>query len=439
MHVMKFGGTSLGNAERIRNVARIVEDSRRERPIVVVSAVAGVTDTLLSLLGKKSQSARLRTYEKIAKLHRKIASELGLDEGLLDGTLRDLRFLAAKGASGAKRRDLLLSFGERLCAPLVSGVLREGGVPSEAFPAWELGMITDDAFGKAEPLGNAPQLLRKKINALTVIPVITGYIGRTRKGDITTLGRGGSDYTAAIIGAALSAEKIQIWKEVDGILTADPRLVPEAQIVPELAFEEASELAYFGAKVLHPKAILPAMKAGVPVEVVNTFAPKKAGTTIVSNFRERKQKIRTVEALTFKRNIAAIHIYSPEFFDGNILMSRIFEIFERHHTVVDVITTSIASVSLTVNSGENLSALAKHLEEIGTVAVEHGKAIVCAVGGGVNAAGVAGVMFTALGNAGIPVEMISQAASGVSMTFVVEEKDAEEALKVLHKEYIEHV
>ena len=437
MRVMKFGGTSVGNAERIRNVAAIVRQNLTAVPIVVVSAVVGVTNELIELANQKHTTARVQKFEAIRAQHEKIVEELGLDPALLDTIFDELESLCKSQKTPTKKSlDHFVSFGERLCAPMVAGALRGIGIAAEAFPAWDIGMIVDEHFGGAEPLETTSEHIKQKLEALDLVPVITGYIGKTEKGDIATLGRGGSDYSAAVIGAAVKADAIQIWKEVDGIMTTDPRLVPEARVVPELAFEEASELAYFGAKVLHPKTILPAMKAGVPVQVLNTFNPEGKGTTIVASFAERKEKSRTVEALTFKRGVIAVHIDSPEFFDSNGLMARIFELFDKYETSIDVITTSVASVSVTIDNDENLESLVVELKQLGEVTVERGKAIVCAVGGSVNAAGVAGRMFTVLGENNIRVEMISQAASGVSMTFVVSEDDAEKAIKVLHNEYI---
>ena len=434
---MKFGGTSVGSAERIRGVAHIVKTALKAKPVVVVSAVAGVTNVLISIARERSKSKRLSDIKNLKTLHQKMLVELNLDASLLDVEFAELETLSKKEQKiSPKVLDAYVSFGERLCAPLVAGALEAVGVPAKAFPAWELGMITDEKFGGAEPLQSSLPLLKKKIEALKMVPVITGYIGKTKKGAVTTLGRGGSDYTAALIGAALKADKIQIWKEVDGIMTSDPRLVPEARVIPELAFEEAAELAYFGAKVLHPKTIMPAMKNGIPVQVLNTFKPGEKGTTIVATFKKRRNKTETVEALTFKKHITALHIESPEFFDGSGLMAGIFTLCHQHNTSVDVVSTSVASVSLTIDNDRELPTLARALEKFGSVRVERGKAIVCAVGGSVNAAGVAGKMFTALGKAHIAVEMISQAAGGVSITFVVKESDAEKAVEVLHKEYI---
>jgi aspartate kinase len=322
---------------------------------------------------------------------------------------------------------------------LVAEAVSQSGAEAVQVVATEL-IQTDNRFGDAEflagPTKECAQAVLLPLLGKGIVPVVTGFIGRAPDGRTTTLGRGGSDYTASILGLSLGAKQIEIWKEVDGIMTTDPRIVPDAKVVPELSFEEACELAYFGAKVLHPKTILPAIEAEIPVKVLNTFHPEAPGTTIVANFLERKMKSHTVEAFSFKKHITIIHMRSPEFFDGNGLMARIFALFEQHKTSVDVIATSVVSVSLTIDDETNLEPLVAELSALGSVSIERDKAIVCAVGGSVNAAGVAGEMFTALGKAGIPVEMISQAASGVSTTFVVEERDAERAIKVLHETYI---
>ena len=438
MLVMKFGGTSVGSADAIRSAARIVVSAKSRKPVVVVSAVAGFTNTLLAIAKEKNPSVRIGMITPLRAKHKEIASSLGLKSTLLDPEFKELTALAKRRHKIDKKLlDAYISFGERLSAKLFAGQLSNFGVRAQAIAAYDLGMITDNNFGAAEPLETSYALIQKKLTAFDAVPVVTGFIGKTKKGEITTLGRGGSDYTAAIIGAAVKAEAIQIWKEVDGFMTTDPRLVPEARVVPELAFEEAAELAYFGAKVLHPKTILPAMKAGVPVQILNTFQPEGGGTTIVANFAERKQKSTSVEALTFKKGVIALHIYSPEFFDGSGLMAKIFKTFEKYATSVDLVTTSVASVSLTIDNDNHLEKIVKALSQLGDVVVESKKAIVCAVGGSVEMAGVAGKMFTVLGDASVAVEMISQASSGVSITFVVAEDDAEKAVKTLHKQFIE--
>lgn len=438
MRVMKFGGTSVGNAESIQAVCAIVRSALKARPVVVVSAVAGVTNALIKLAKTTSATERVRAQKGIRRTHEKILKDLRLDPTLLENEFNELADLSKKTKKQDKKTlDHFVSFGERLSAQIVGAALQKMGVTSEALPAWEIGMITNDEFGDATPLPASPALIKKKISALKVVPVVTGYIGKTRKGRITTLGRGGSDYTAAIIGAAIHAEVIQIWKEVDGFMTTDPRLVPEARIVPELAFEEASELAYFGAKVLHPRTMLPAMKAGVPVQILNTFNPKEKGTMIVSNFNERKKSSRVIDALTYRKNITVIHIYSPMFFDGNKIIADIFDLFGDYNVNIGDIALSVASVSLVMDSNEPLPRQVRSgLQKMGEVTIDTRKAAICVVGGSINTAGVAGRMFSVLEKNRIHVEMIAQASAGYSITFLVKKKDAEKAVKMLHKAYI---
>ncbi len=442
MIVMKFGGTSVGDAGAICQAAAVVRRCRSRKPVVVVSAMAKITDALIRLAEEASNGTGRDTLQLIRSVHEHASETLGLDRHICAQQLSELETLVEESRGvplDARRLDLFQSFGERMCAKIVAAKLAKDGIPARAFDAWDIGMITDGHFGHAEPLASSYALIKEAIANINETPVVTGFIGKTEAGEVTTLGRGGTDYTTSIIGAAIGAETIQIWKEVDGIMTTDPRIVPEARVVPELAFEEACELAYFGAKVLHPKTIMPAMKAHIPVEVRNTFKPELPGTTIVSTFAERANKSATLEALTIKRRVTMLHIHSPEFFEGSGLMARIFSVLENQRISVDVIATSVASVSLTMDHNEHLEEIAQELSGIGEVSIEADKAIICAVGGSVNAAGVAGRMFSVLGEAGvaIAVEMISQAAGGVSITFVVDEKDAEQAVNALHKEFID--
>jgi len=443
----------MGSAAAMREVIEIVRMPQKDAHIaaVVVSAMSGVTDQLIKIA--RLASAKDASYKKVLKdledRHIKTVREL-LDSdrqktletlARVDELFRHLESVAV-GISRVRELspaglDYVMSFGERLSAHILTDALSDAGAHAEYLNA-RIVVTTDDNFGRAavdfKKTDTAIAAYFRKHKALQIV---TGFIGSTRDGKTTTLGRGGSDYSAAIVGAALGAKSIEIWTDVSGIMTADPRLVPEAKVISELAFEEAAELAYFGAKVLHPKTILPAMRKGIPVKVLNTFKPNDRGTTIVSGFTERRSKSHTVEALTFKRPVLAIHVSSPEFFDGNGFIAKIFEIFDRYRTSIDVVTTSVTSVSVTVEDEKNVGSIVKDIAKLGEVSVERGKAIICAVGGGVNVAGVAGRMFTVLGKNKIGVEMISQESSGVSMTFVVEEKDAKKALKVLHKEYIE--
>ena len=438
MLVMKFGGTSVGSAERIRTVAKIVNAARKRSPVVVVSAVTKMTDALIAL-ANECIAGKDASFQKILDTHAQILSDLKLPTRLLDGDFAELRSLVAKAKKskklGAKSLDHFQSFGERMSSKIVAAHMNSLGMGAQAFNAWDLGMITDDNFGSAEPLEPSYAALGKHISKLSLIPVITGFLGKTKKGEITTLGRGGSDYTGAIIGAAINAEAIQIWTDVNGIMTTDPRIVPNAQTIPELAFEEACELAYFGAKVLHPKTILPAMEKNIPVQVLNTLQPKNKGTTIVSTFGSRIKSAAAVEALSYKKNVTIIHIRSPAFFDGSGLMAGIFSLFEKYKKSVDVVSTSVVSVSLTVDSDDKVEDIAKDLAQFGSIDIVKGKAIVCAVGGRARTAAVAATIFGVLGNNNIKVEMISQASSGISITFVVDNHDAQKAIALLHKEF----
>ncbi len=451
LKVLKFGGTSMGSAEAMRQVIAIVKKPQKDARIaaVVVSAVSGATNELIKAakLAAKNDISYKKILKALERRHIDTVNDLigsrGAKETLacIDELFRQLESVALGvfrvGELSPAGLDYIMSFGERLSAHILAGALQARGVRCEYLNTRHV-VVTDEHFGSAKvDFSSTDKAMRAYFKKHPKLQVVTGFIGATPEGKTTTLGRGGSDYSAAIVGGALGAQSIEIWTDVSGIMTADPRLVPEANVVPELAFEEAGELAYFGAKVLHPKTILPAMRKGIPVKVLNTFKPTDSGTTIVPNFAERRRKSHTVEALTFKKPVLAIHISSPEFFDGNGFMSKIFEIFDHYRTSIDVVTTSVTGVSVTVEDEHHVSGIVRELKKLGAVSVERGKAIICAVGGGVNAAGVAGRMFTVLGENKIPVEMISQESSGVSITFVVPAKDAPKTLKVLHREYIE--
>lgn len=448
--VLKFGGTSMGSADAMKQVIAIITKPQKDARIaaVVVSAMSGVTNMLIDIARRAAKKDP--SYKKISKelqrTHRLVVEQLtaGREKKELLAILDELfRHLESVVLSVYRLRELspagedyIMSFGERLSAHILAGALQARGVKCEYLNARHA-VRTDEHFGSAKvDFSVTDAAIRAYFKKHPRLQVVTGFIGATSKGQTTTLGRGGSDYSAAILGGALSASTIEIWTDVSGIFTADPRLVPDAKVVPELAFEEAGELAYFGAKVLHPKTILPAMRKGIPVKVLNTFKPADRGTTIVANFAERRLKSHTVEALTFKRSVAVVHISSPEFFDVNGFMAKIFEIFDRYHTSIDVVTTSVASVSVTADNEKNFPNILRELKKLGDVTVERHKAIICAVGGGINTAAVVGRMFTVLGEQKIAVEMVSQEASNVSITFVVASKDAEKVLKVLHKEYI---
>ncbi len=454
MIVMKFGGTSVGNAERIGNVADIIKSNIKKNPIIVVSAVAKITDALINLAKECAEKGEDEIYENILNVHSEIIEKLRLDKKLLQndfeelknlvnqtksyrnkvsGELENLKFTSNKKTIDAKTLDYFQSFGERISSKIVAAQLNKIGTKAKAFDSWELGFITDSNFGNAEPLENTYSNLGNNIKKLKDVPVITGFIGKTENGEITTLGRGGSDYTAAIIGAAVGAGEIQIWTDVNGIMSTDPKTVPNAVTLEKVSFAEASELAYFGARVIHPKTILPAMKKNIPVKVLNSFNPENKGTEIINKPYKNSH---AVKAIACKKNITLVNIDSSRMLGAFGFLARLFSIFEKYKKSIDVVSTSEVSVSLTIDNDENLEGIIKNLSEIASVEVIKNRAIICVVGEGMrDTPGISGRTFMALGKSKINVEMISQGASEINITFIVDGKDAEKSVKVLHEEY----
>src|SRR5437870_946162 len=344
--------------------------------------------------------------------------------------------LAGRAEQPAALQDEIVSYGERLSASLLAAALAAAGVPARAVDARRC-VITDETHGRATPLpAETERHTRAELVPLleaALVPVLGGYIAATPSGRTTTLGRGGSDYTAALVGAALAAAEIQIWTDVSGVLTADPRVVPGARTIPTLSYAEAAELAYFGAKVLHPKTIQPAMDRDIPVRICNSHAPGDPGTVVTARGNMRAG---TVKAIAHKSGITVLQISSTRMLGAYGFLRGLFEVFERHQTVVDVVTTSEVSVSLSVEDAGSLPAIVAELQPLGTVAVESGRAIVCVVGEGLRTTpGIAARVFATISD--INVSLISQGASRVNLTFVVDEDRAQEAVLRLHEALFE--
>jgi aspartate kinase len=432
MIVMKFGGTSVGDAACIRNLAAIVRGRLPRRPVVVVSAMAGVTDGLLAAFGR-AVSGRGAGRELVSR-HEKEARRLGIavtelapELGRLRETLDGVR---ERRLRSPRDRDVVASFGERLSARLVAACLRGEGIAATAVRADEAGLVTDDTFGEAEPLPAAIPNLRRALGRIRGVPVVTGFIGRTRDGSITTLGRGGSDFTAALVGAAMRAEEVEIWTDVNGVMSADPRVVPQAHTIDRLSFAEAAELAYFGAKVLHPKTLLPAMRRGIPVRVLNTREPTHAGTR-VSRTADRSRDV--VKAIAAKKGIVLVNVVSTRMLLAHGFLARLFQVFADHRISVDLLSTSEVSVSMTLDRAGKLGEAVRELRRFSQVEVRRRRGVVSVVGEGmIHSLGLAGRVFAALGEEGINVEMVSQGASKLNLSFVVRTDDADRAVRVLH-------
>ena len=345
---MKFGGTSVADAAAFENVARIVAEQRDASPVVVVSAMSGVTDSLLAATTIASLEETFRRHEAAARelLPGDKAEEFV--EYVNNAAHRIAQLLEELGVETTRKatQDSIVAFGETLSSALLAEVLNERGVAARQVDARRC-IITNEEYTCAAPLisetfSHSQQELRPFLET-GVVPVLGGFIGATLSGATTTLGRGGSDYTAAIIGAALSASEIQIWTDVTGVLTADPRVVPEAQTIERLSYSEAAELAYFGAKVLHPKTIQPAIESSIPVRICNSRAPEERGTLVGP---ETETSPRTVKAIAHKSGVTTVQITSARMLGAYGFLRALFEVFEKHRTVVDVVTTSKATRSL---------------------------------------------------------------------------------------------
>ncbi len=436
--VMKFGGTSVGIASNFEQaqglvLARAARDAAP--PVVVVSALTGVTNSLVEFGAVPSRRAALA--DRIVERHASFAREVGVDASAIAPLVAEWRAVAVThadaGALAGAERDRVLAFGERFAAALFAAGLVARGARAAAITAGDAGLVTDERFGAAHPLPEANANLAASLGRRDDVVVFTGFLGRTLDGRPTTLGRGGSDYSAAIVGAAIGADEIQIWTDTSGMLSADPRIVPEARPVAHLSFAEASELAYFGAKVLHPKTLLPAMERLIAVRVLNTARPDDPGSRVTATAPPADEAWR-VKSIASKKGVTAVTIASTRMLLAHGFLARVFEVFGRHHLVVDLVTTSEVSISVTLDDTSRLDAAIADLEGIGRVEVRHGLAVVAVVGEGApTRLGLAGHVFTLLGGVGIGVEMISQGASRVNLSFVVREEDADRTVRLLHR------
>lgn len=441
---MKFGGTSVEDAPAFRNVAELVRSAVRERPVVVVSAIGGFTNALISSAERAVRGdARGATRSLAADFdrHMKIARELlsGVARTSFESTIANGRsqirqlhnIIAAHPVTSPGLQDELLAFGEQLSSQLLAAVLREKNLNARYIDARRC-IKTDDDYGAATPLAETDAAVRTELLPAInsgEIAVLGGFIGSTNAGVTTTLGRGGSDYSAALVGAAVNAREIQIWTDVTGVLTVDPRIVANARTIPVLSYQEAAELAYFGAKVLHPKTIQPAIDKRIPVRVCNSRNPGEPGTLIVS---EAEAAPETVKAIAHKNGITTVQVTSARMLGAYGFLRALFEVFEQHRTAVDVVTTSEVSVSLSIDNAARLPEIIPALEKLGAVEVEESRTIISVIGEGLrNTPGIAARVFAAIDD--INVSMISVGASSINLTFMVEEARAAEAITRLHR------
>jgi len=441
--ILKFGGTSVGDAEAIVRLCRHVAAAReRGAAVVVVSALSGVTDRLLQMAKRAAAGDGAQVEADLADLrerHVRVGHEIAREAGVLPefigaqvvelGNL--LRAVGTLADASPRTQDAIAAFGELLSSRIVEHALAAAGVSAEWIDARRV-LVTDDTHGAALPLLDettraAAERLAPLI-ARGAVPVLGGYIGATAAGVTTTLGRGGSDYSAALFGAALQASEIQIWTDVDGMMTADPRVVPSTHVVPRLSFDEASELAYFGAKVLHPSTILPAVARNIPVRILNSRRFDGTGTLITASASAHAP----LAALACKRHVTVVDITSTRMLMAHGFLRRVFEVFERCGTPIDVVSTSEVSISVTIDDDRRLGEITDALSSFAEVRVERDMAILCAVGDGLRrdprlASRILGSLEQ------FPLRMVSQAASRRNVTVVLQDDAAADAMVHLHE------
>jgi aspartate kinase len=448
--VQKFGGTSVADPEAIQRLIEIVRTTRSRDgrgPAVVVSAMSGVTDALLGVAaaagGGRLEDALTR-LDELRERHVAAASALAAKQakGVLgqqiDAHFDDLtalaRALAVLREVSPRTLDVVAAAGELLSSRIVAAALGDAGIQSEWVDA-RRAVITNGDHTRALPLATETDAaLRASVLAAIDagrVPVLGGFVGSTVDGHTTTLGRGGSDYSAAIVGAGIGAREIQIWTDVDGMLTADPRVIATPRLVPQLSFAEAAELAYFGAKVLHPSTILPAVERNIPVRILNSRKADGPGTTITA---EPPPGATPLAALACKRDVTVVDITSSRMLMAYGFLRRVFQVFERYTTAVDVVTTSEVTVSVTIDDRRHLEPIVEELSEFSQVTVDHEMALLCAVGDRLRnepaiAARAVGVLEE------VPLRMISQAASRRNITVILRQADLPHAMNRLHEEF----
>jgi aspartate kinase len=445
MIVMKFGGTSVESESAIRRVTEIVRAAEERRPVVVVSAMGKTTNKLLAMAREAAAGRRdqaLGLLDELRLEHLRHALPLGgAASADLERFIRShfewleefVKGLAAVGELSLRSMDAIASAGERLSSLIVSFAFRAAGMRAEHVDSRRV-ILTDARFTEARPLFDRTYAaLKERVAPLAqdAVVVMGGFIGSTLDGQTTTLGRGGSDYSAAIIGAGIDAEEIQIWTDVDGMLTADPRIISGGHRVKSLSFSEAAEMAYFGAKVLHPATVLPAVEKNIPVVILNSRRPEAGGTRIASEAVPSKNPVKSISC---KRGITIVNIRSTRMLMAHGFLRRIFEVFDRFTTSVDMVSTSEVSVSLTLDDTENLRAITDEIRSFAEITAENDHALVCLVGENIrHTPGIAGRAFQVLSK--LNVRMISQGASLLNLGFVIADRDVPEAVAALHREF----
>lgn len=435
---MKFGGTSLRDAQRIKVVAGIIKRYLHQKPVIVASAHHGVTEKLIALAhgtDRNVRQRRIRLWRKIERLHLKIIKDLGLSSHIIKDLLDELKeyIKSINQKPTLKQLDRIVCYGERLSTRIIAAYLNRHSIHSKAFDAFDVGLVTDSHFGQAHPLSESYPAINKCLKPLirrNIVPVITGYIAKDRDNNITTLGRNGSDYTATILASALDADEVQLWSDSAGIMTADPRIVPDARQLQTITFDEASELAYYGRR-FHPYTLIPAIHKNIPVKILNTYQPEADGTAIIK--KEKRRLTPFLKSIVYKKDIFLITIISPRMLMQYGFLEKIFRIFARYKIVIDMIATSEVSVSITTDRKLYLAEALKEISKFAQIKLQDKQAVVCVIGEDIKRLhGISGDIFSSLRDNSIETKMISQGATRTNIAFVVDNNDVKKAVRSLH-------
>ncbi|MGF1465010.1 MAG: aspartate kinase [Sandaracinaceae bacterium] len=434
MRVLKFGGSSVADRGQIEKVLDIVRRRQPDEVVVVTSAHRGMTDALVSA-ARRAAAGHLDP-DPVIDRQRAIAGSLEVPEAQLAALYAEIRDLL-RGIHLVKELsprslDYISSFGERMACRCLADFFRRHGVAASAYDAWDVGFVTDGTFGRARPLEGFSGRVRAAFAALPEgeVPVVTGFIGKNAAGEITTVGRNGSDLTATLLASALGAEEAQIWTDTDGVMTADPSVVDRALNIPHMRFAEAAELAYFGSRVLHPSSLLPAIRARIPVRVLNTNRPEHPGTVIAEDGPANPSE---VTSIAYKEGQRVLTLTSTRMFGQVGFLAETFAVLARHGVVVDMVATSEVSVSLTSTDGPALEAAVAELGDLAEARIDERRAILAVVGQHLaTRVGLASRVLRAVAGAGINVEMISYGSGAINLSMVIREEDIAEAVATLH-------
>jgi aspartate kinase len=461
--VMKFGGTSVGTGDNIRHVAGLVTKYAKNgsQVAVVVSAIAGVTNELIETgcRAKKSDEKSIKTFAaKLLKKHtdaiETAITSKAIQKEVKDTTMKTITELEKVligicyvGELTPKSKDYVMSFGERLSAPIVSGAIRDFNAQSQFYTGKDAGIVTDSNFGDADPLMNyTTHLIRERLSSILdkgIIPVVTGFIAANQDGVVTTVGRGGSDYTATILGVALEADEVWIWTDVDGIMTTDPKLVPAARMLPQLTYQEAAEMAIFGAKAMHPRALGPVSKVGIPVRIRNTLNTENSGTLITKEPSKNENK--PVKAVAIIKDVAMLNVYGTTMVGAPGSYSKVLEVLGKNGINVMMISAAVseANISIIIKRtllGRAISNLeiAQHSRGgiVSEVTTEDDVAVIAVMGAYMKGTlGIASKIFEIVAKKGINIRMIAQGSSELNISFVVKEKDGAAVVVAIHEEF----